>query len=385
MNVNGRLDSFERPTDAYQPFSELVLHLQRSRSHQRRPLAWPLRCPRGGTMADVESHPDAWDDAAVRLVAQWITTSDPGLLNAAITLLRHAVDAGSGDRSRYLSHLGSALSYRHQLAGDADSLRAAIDAHREALAGAPDRPAFMSNLGEALTRWFEFTDDADVIVEAVSLLRASAAATAHSTPNYAGRQSNLGTALTRCFERTADSSLLAESIRAHEQAVERGTEGRAGQSALHANLANALIIHAGGLPAPNANPSPRIPPAAAGTVCGPREPVAAADQADQPDPAPASFVKPIVTVGKVIAHDQSAVARLLDQYTSDALAVETEGHGFLEAAYMNPEVDALVIRGISDLLTGKDKASDDYWQPIASRHAAAFAVELLDSIGTSQP
>ena len=193
-------------------------------------------------MADVESHPDAWDDAAVRLVAQWITTSDPGLLNAAITLLRHAVDAGSGDRSRYLSHLGSALSYRHQLAGDADSLRAAIDAHREALAGAPDRPAFMSNLGEALTRWFEFTDDADVIVEAVSLLRASAAATAHSSPNYAGRQSNLGTALTRCFERTADSSLLAESIRAHKQAVERGTEGRAGQSALHANLANALML-----------------------------------------------------------------------------------------------------------------------------------------------
>ena len=104
-----------------------------------------------------------------------------------------------------------------------------------------------------------------------------------------------------------------------------------------------------------------------------------------PSPAPASFVKPIVTGGKVIAHDQSAVARLLDQYTSDALAVETEGHGFLEAAYMNPEVDALVIRGISDLLAGKDKASDDYWQPIASRHAAAFAVELLDSIGTSQP
>jgi hypothetical protein len=42
---------------------------------------------------------------------------------------------------------------------------------------------------------------------------------------------------------------------------------------------------------------------------------------------------------------------------------------------------ALVIRGISDLLTGKDPAADEYWQPIASRNAAAFAVELLDRLG----
>jgi nucleoside phosphorylase/PAS domain-containing protein len=102
-----------------------------------------------------------------------------------------------------------------------------------------------------------------------------------------------------------------------------------------------------------------------------------------PKRRPASFVKPIVTGGKVVTDNRSAVARLLDQYASDALAVETEGHGFLEGAYMNPGVDALVIRGISDLLTGKDQANDDYWQPVASRHAAAFAIELLDSIGAS--
>ena len=103
-----------------------------------------------------------------------------------------------------------------------------------------------------------------------------------------------------------------------------------------------------------------------------------------PEPPPASFVKPIVTGGKVISHDRSTVARLIDRYAGDALAVETEGHGFLVGAYVNPEVDALVIRGISDLLSGKDKASDDYWQPVASRHAAAFAVELLDSIGSNR-
>lgn len=102
-----------------------------------------------------------------------------------------------------------------------------------------------------------------------------------------------------------------------------------------------------------------------------------------PEPPPASLVKPIVTGAKVIAHRQSAAAIVLDQYASDAVAVETEGHGFLEAAYVNPEVNAIVIRGISDLLIGKDQASDDYWQPVASRHAAAFAVELLDSVGSS--
>ena len=90
-----------------------------------------------------------------------------------------------------------------------------------------------------------------------------------------------------------------------------------------------------------------------------------------------------MTGSKVVAHDWSTVARLLDQYASDALAVETEGHGFLEGAYVNPGVGALVVRGISDLLV-KDQASDEYWQPVASHHAAAFAIELLESIGADQ-
>lgn len=104
-----------------------------------------------------------------------------------------------------------------------------------------------------------------------------------------------------------------------------------------------------------------------------------------PQPPPRAFVKPIATGAKVVANDKSEIALLLDRIASDALAVETEGHGFLESAYMNPGVDALVIRGISDLLTGKDQAGDDYWQPIASQHAAAFAVELLNALGMDTP
>jgi nucleoside phosphorylase len=90
-----------------------------------------------------------------------------------------------------------------------------------------------------------------------------------------------------------------------------------------------------------------------------------------------------VTGSKVVTHDLSATALLLDRYASDAVAVETEGHGFLEGAHVNPGTRALLIRGISDLLSDKDPASDTYWQPVASSHAAAFAVELLDSLGTA--
>ena len=103
-----------------------------------------------------------------------------------------------------------------------------------------------------------------------------------------------------------------------------------------------------------------------------------------PDPPPMCLVKPIVTGAKVIGHDQSAAALLIGEYASDAVAVEMEGYGFLEGARANPGLDALVIRGISDLMTGKDGSSDEYWQPIASHHAAAFATELLTSVSAAR-
>ena len=67
------------------------------------------------------------------------------------------------------------------------------------------------------------------------------------------------------------------------------------------------------------------------------------------------------------------------RFAGDAVAVYMEAHGFLEAAYMNPRVDALVIHGISDLLASK-ASSGEFWGPIASRHAAAFVVEFLSTI-----
>ncbi|MGO4753401.1 hypothetical protein AB4212_33135, partial [Streptomyces sp. 2MCAF27] len=90
-------------------------------------------------------------------------------------------------------------------------------------------------------------------------------------------------------------------------------------------------------------------------------------------PRPKAHVKPIAAGGRVVAHQRSEVGSRLTAGAGDAVAVDMEGFGFLAGAYVNRQVDALVIRGISDLLADKDEAHDEHWQPVASRHAAAFA------------
>ncbi|MDX3228946.1 effector-associated domain 2-containing protein [Streptomyces sp. ME19-01-6] len=94
-------------------------------------------------------------------------------------------------------------------------------------------------------------------------------------------------------------------------------------------------------------------------------------------PRPKAHVKPIAAGGRVVTHQRSEVGRRLTAGAGDAVAVDMEGFGFLAGAYVNRHVDALVIRGISDLLADKDEAHDEHWQPVASRHAAAFAFALL--------
>ncbi|OXM59645.1 phosphorylase family protein [Amycolatopsis vastitatis] len=96
-----------------------------------------------------------------------------------------------------------------------------------------------------------------------------------------------------------------------------------------------------------------------------------------PHPAPKAVIKPIAAGSKVIADQNAATARYLATYCGDAAAVEMEGYGFLHGTYVNDTVQALVVRGISDLLSGKTETADAHWQPTASSHAAAFAFELL--------
>ena len=99
-----------------------------------------------------------------------------------------------------------------------------------------------------------------------------------------------------------------------------------------------------------------------------------------PTPKPRAFTGAIAAGDKVVASTNSDVYQLLRSNYGDALAVEMEGHGFLKALRAHPEINALIIRGISDLIDGKSNADAAGYQEKAARHASAFAFEILANL-----
>jgi nucleoside phosphorylase len=94
-------------------------------------------------------------------------------------------------------------------------------------------------------------------------------------------------------------------------------------------------------------------------------------------PAPKAWVCPIASGEKVVS--SRAFLAQLQETCSDAVAVEMEALGFLGTFRAKPQVQGIVIRGISDLLV-KTPEHDEKWQPIAARHAAGFAFTMVDEL-----
>lgn len=101
---------------------------------------------------------------------------------------------------------------------------------------------------------------------------------------------------------------------------------------------------------------------------------------NSPVPQPCVFVAPIAAGEKVVASKQSDVFNFIRASYNDAIAVEMEGFGFLSAAFAYTNIKAIVIRGISDLIEGKNDNSiepEQVRQEKASHHASAFAFEIV--------
>src|SRR6185436_11508704 len=102
-----------------------------------------------------------------------------------------------------------------------------------------------------------------------------------------------------------------------------------------------------------------------------------------PNPKPRVFLGAIAAGEQVVTSTQSESYQRIRASYNDALAVEMESYGFLKAAQAHSGLEALAVRGISDLLEGKAEADKGGSQERAAQHAAAFAFEVLAKLKLS--
>ena len=95
--------------------------------------------------------------------------------------------------------------------------------------------------------------------------------------------------------------------------------------------------------------------------------------------APQVFIGPIAAGSALLASTRAPLYQFLRHNYSDTLAVEMEGRGFLATAHRNAS-EALIVRGISDLIDNKAASDKGGSQQRAAKHAAAFAIEVLAKV-----
>jgi len=95
---------------------------------------------------------------------------------------------------------------------------------------------------------------------------------------------------------------------------------------------------------------------------------------------PRAHLGPLAAGEIVIASNATQVLDFLRNHYNDALAVEMEGRGFLDAIRANQSVSAIIIRGISNLLYGTGGEATAESRRIAAESAAAFAFEMLSKL-----
>ncbi|WP_079173107.1 5'-methylthioadenosine/S-adenosylhomocysteine nucleosidase [Streptomyces monashensis] len=87
---------------------------------------------------------------------------------------------------------------------------------------------------------------------------------------------------------------------------------------------------------------------------------------------------PIATGDVVLADSESEIARFIESNYNDAGAIEMEGSGAANAAHFSGQLDALVIRGVSDHANAaKDGADAGGSQKLAAAQAASVTVAVL--------
>lgn len=95
------------------------------------------------------------------------------------------------------------------------------------------------------------------------------------------------------------------------------------------------------------------------------------------DPPPRVWIGPIAAGSKVVATTKTEIAARIKTAAPKAMAVEMEGAGFLAAVFDFPNVEGLLVRGISDLLEAKADSDEQGWRHQAAANAVAFVFEVL--------